>query len=1357
MNELSVKFSIRWKLLTIMICLVVSVLAISTYLQIASQKQIFERELDLRITLIKEKLISRGGMLSSNLSRQIENGLATVNLSLISEVLKKIVDEDKELTYAILVDSSGRSYVHTLKPDLELEILSGHKTSESPGLFIYEHAYDDVPVMEFIVPIQISTEPWGVLRLGFSLDVLNQEVIGFQKDNAFKVQTMIKQSVFVACAFIAITVFIILILSDRLSRPLRRLTKVVNKFAAGDFLAADNIKVNSRDEIGVLAKAFVDMSLDLRASYLKLHNYNVTLEQKVKERTAELAEARDEAIKANQSKSHFLSMISHEIRTPMNAIIGMTQMSLKTDLNDIQHDYLSKVQSSADSLLLIINDLLDTSKIEAGQLAVEAIPFNLEDVLIHLNTLVGIKAEEKSIELHFSIAPDVPLFLIGDPLRIGQILLNLVGNAIKFTDTGDIIVKIELVEESNFADSELMLKFTVKDSGIGLQPQQIEGLFKPFVQADLSTSRLYGGTGLGLTISKQLVELMGGEITVESEFGLGSDFIFTLCLMQSNDSAAKKPTISAISCQGTNVLVVDDNALAREILKTYLESFEFNVGLACSGLEAIAVLENAHENPYSLVLMDWKMSGMDGIQTAKMIKESKKIDTVPTIIMVTAYAKEDVLPKVKSLELAGVIIKPVNPSYLFDSVISTLQTECVIDGIDKKSMTKPAEDTLMTTLKGKRILVVDDNSINQQVAQTLLEYEGLEVSLADNGQQAVQMVKDIQFDAVLMDLQMPVMDGFEATQLIRSENHYSDLPIIALTAYAREKEREKCLSHGMQDCVSKPIDIDQLLLIFSQYFQQEAIEHNHGLVDLIYSKNSAEAGVKSIQLSGLDITAGIKNVAGDEPVYFKLLQDFEQQFTDVLQRIKSSLATGNKQQAKQLAHGLKGVASNIAAFDLADKALGLDIALKEQQKESTLPVKGCEDALHQVLSDIKKLLVYRQEHIDFISHNNAPDYELANKELIKLTELLRVNSLDIDWCFDVIKASLVNSEFTEEVKQLGQSISEFDFKTALSNTQVLVQKLPVDQVDHVIEKTEIDNKPRILIVDDIPVNIKVLAQVLRDEYVIQVANNGYDVDSILKISPQADLILLDIEMPGLNGYELCQKLKADEQTKNIPVIFITGRSEAIDEKNGLEMGAVDYIVKPFNNAVVKARIKTHIELKRQGDLLEQLASNDGLTGIANRRKFDEVMDQEWVRAIRSQKPLSVIFVDVDHFKSVNDVYGHAVGDQCLIVVADTIKSNLKRKTDIVARYGGEEFVLILPEVDAKSALMLAETMRIKIEQLKIACAQTNGFISLTISLGFATVVPTMEFSASDLVAAADEAVYKAKSCGRNQVKEGIIS
>ncbi|NOR71580.1 MAG: response regulator, partial [Methylomarinum sp.] len=1049
MNELAVKFSIRWKLLTTMICLVVSVLAISTYLQIASQKQIFDRELDLRITLIKEKLISRGGMLSSNLSRQIENGLATVNLSLISEVLKKIVDEDRELTYAILVDSSGRTYIHTLKPELELEILSGHKVPETPELIIYEHSYDGSPIIEFIVPVQISTEPWGVLRLGFSLDALNQETIGFQKDNAFKIQTMIKHSVYVASAFIAITIVIILILSDRLSRPLRRLTGVVNKFAAGDFVAADTIKVNSRDEIGVLAKSFVDMSLELRASYLKLQNYNVTLEQKVKERTIELAEARDEAIKANQSKSNFLSMISHEIRTPMNAIIGMTQMSLKTDLSEMQHDYLSKVKISADSLLMIINDILDTSKIEAGQLAIENIPFNLEDVLTQLNILVGIKAEEKNIELHFAIAQDVPLFLLGDPLRIGQVLLNLVGNAIKFTDTGDIIVKIELVEDGILAAPELILKFTVKDTGIGLQPKQIEELFKPFVQADISTSRIYGGTGLGLTISKQLVELMGGKITVESEFGLGSDFIFTLCLKQSNDITAKKPTVLPISCQGTNVLVVDDNAPAREILKTYLESFEFNVSLACSGEEAIMVLENAHENPYSLVLMDWKMSGMDGIQTAKMIKESKRIVTIPTIIMVTAYAKEDVLPKVRALELAGVIVKPVNPSYLFDTVLSTLQTECVIDGVDKNSITKPAEDKWINRLKDRKILVVDDNSINQQVAQALLEYEGLDVTLADNGQQAVQMVKDMQFDAILMDLQMPVMDGFETTQLIRSENLYSDLPIIALTAYAREKEREKCLSYGMQDCVSKPIDIDQLLLMFSQYIKHEDTEHNHSVAELISPMNREETGVKNIQLSGLDIAAGIKNVAGHEQIYFKLLLDFEQQFTDVLQRIKSGLESDNKVQAKQLAHGLKGVASNIAAFDLASRAADLEVALKEPQKGLTLAIEGFEHALHQVLSDIKTVSVYNQEHVEVVDHNKAPDYDLANKELIKLTELLMLNSLDIDWCFDVIRESLANSEFTEEVKQLGQCISVFDFKTALSHTQVLVQKLPVDQVGHV--------------------------------------------------------------------------------------------------------------------------------------------------------------------------------------------------------------------------------------------------------------------------------------------------------------------
>ncbi|MCK4841132.1 MAG: response regulator [Methylococcales bacterium] len=685
-------FSIRWKLLSIMIVLVVSVLVVSTYLQISHQKQIFNRELALRVTLSKEKLISRGDALSKNLARQVQNALATANLSLISDILYKIVSEDSELSYAVLVDSLNRVYIHTLKSDMELEILPEQQKSKlkQNQISFYQYQDDNFSVIEFIKKIQISTEPWGTLQLAFTLDTLDKETLGFRQDNELKIQDMIKQSIYTAGGFIVFIVFIMLILTDRILRPLRRLTGAANQLAKGNFKATDKIKINSKDEVGMLSVAFINMAEDLQSSYAELQNYSETLEKKVQERTIELATARDEAVKANQSKSNFLSMVTHEIRTPMAAIIGLTKLSLKTNLDVQQRNYLSKVENSADSLLIIANDLLDLSKIEAGQFSIESTRFNLEDVLNQLTTLVEIRLKEKGLDLQYVIDDNIPLSFQGDPLRLNQILLNLVGNAIKFTEKGGVVVKIELAKDLPQDNPKLMLRFSVKDTGIGLSQTQIERIFTPFSQANSSTSRLYGGTGLGLSISKQLVELMGGTITIESVPEIGSDFIFTLCLIQN-----------------------------------------------------------------------------DGLLFKKKIRKNKTLDS-------------------KQGE--------------------TIDKGCV----------------------GGNILVVDDNTINLEVAKALLEDEGFQVSTTKNGQQAFDMLKQAMplFDAVLMDLRMPVMDGFDAASLIRTEACLKDIPIIALTAQASRKEREKCLNHKMQDCISKPIEMEQLLNCLNKYIKPKLLRNS---------------------------------------------------------------------------------------------------------------------------------------------------------------------------------------------------------------------------------------------------------------------------------------------------------------------------------------------------------------------------------------------------------------------------------------------------------------------------------------------------------------------------------------------------
>lgn len=1212
MEQKNIKFSIRWKLLSVMTCLMICVLLVSTWLQIVNQKQLYGRELSLLIHLTKEKLVSRGTIISGNLVREVQNGLATVNLSQISETLKKTVDEDKGLSYAILMDSSGRAYIHTLAPEKELDILT-----EIPDQFAiqqqqpvnYEHTEYGVHVIEFIVPIQISTQPWGVLRLGFSLDVLNKETQRFQESYAVKIKEMIWHSIYVAIIFIAISSIIILILSDRLSRPLRRLTDTANKLAGGDFSAAEQLNDFSKDEIGLLSTSFKEMSNDLKISYQELQNYNLKLEYNVKERTAELAEARDEAVKANQSKSDFLSMISHEIRTPMNAIIGLTRLALKTDLTEQQFDYLSKVKASSDALLTIINDLLDVSKIEAGQLGIEVVSFNLDDVLADLKSMAGVKADEKQLNLQFSIADDVPLLLQGDPLRLGQVLLNLVTNAIKFTDSGGVIVQVSLDEKQLNDSQKVRLKFSVKDTGIGLTEQQIDGLFEPFIQADSSTTRLYGGTGLGLTICKKLVELMNGEIKVVSEQGLGSDFIFTIILQR----------------------------------------------------------ENAEFLPSKIIMN------------------------------VNSYAENDNSSRVVS---------------------------------------------------GGRILVVDDHEINLQVAKGILEEEGFEVVLANNGEDALEKVHDYCFDAVLMDLQMPKMDGYEATRIIRSEPRFSKLPIIALTADARQDETIEYKKKGLDACITKPIDMEQLFEILTQCIDRQLSgSESHACV----SSDTQNVVINADFESGLNYQQGIKQVSGNEQLYHKLLSEFEQQFSHAVEPISRNISSSNLEQAEQLTHALKGVACNIAAFELAESLGKIETGLKIPCEDFSNLLAQCERALQCVLSDIKNLHLECPDEIE--NRQETVDFNKTYENLSVLIELLKDNRLDADLSFDGLKADLAGAHFIDEVKQLERYINQFDFDSALTISTALLGKLPVGiegQQQAVIDK---NNAPCILIVDDMPLNIKVLVQALRDSYVIKIANNGDKAETITKMLPQPDLILLDIEMPGMNGYELCTKLKANVLTEKIPIIFITGRTEVIDERIGFEMGAVDYIAKPFNASVVQARVKTHVELKRQTDLLAKMASQDSLTGIANRRYFDEYIEQEWLRARRSKTFLSIIFIDIDFFKHFNDFFGHSVGDQCLKIVATAIKQCLKRQSDFVARYGGEEFVVVLPDTDITAAAQLAEKMRSTVQDLKLPHTPAKGFNTVTLSLGVSSVIPDEKSNVGALVGAADRALYQVKCGGRNQVKE----
>lgn len=762
---------------------------------------------------------------------------------------------------------------------------------------------------------------------------------------------------------------------------------------------------------------------------------------------AEADRARIVAEEASRSKSEFLANMSHEIRTPMNAVIGLTHLALRTELTPKQQDYMRKIEVSGLSLLGIINDILDFSKIEANKLDMESINFDLQSVLDNVINLISIRAEEKGLELLLNVGRNVPYSLIGDPLRLGQVLINLAGNSIKFTEKGQVLIKVEPVVQKKQEPEKTLLKFSVADSGIGMTKEHMGKLFNSFIQANGSTTRKYGGTGLGLAISRRLVNLMGGEISVESTYGEGSVFSFTAKFgLQSGEPA--KLMLNPGDLRGMRVLVVDDNANSREILRALMEEFSFDVFTVPSGEDAISELKKsaAHNNHYQLVLMDWKMNGMDGIEAAKKIKADENLAHIPAILMVTAYGREEIMNQAKAVDIAGFLIKPVNRSLVFDTIMNLFgRTGTVKHFFSDENTQKISIDSI----RGARILLVEDNEINQQVAQELLEDAGLLVTVSNNGIEAVDALtgkKDptILYDCVLMDIQMPEMDGYQATTAIREwekitppdgrtnfANPQAAMPIIAMTAHAMESEREKCLDSGMNAHIAKPIDPELLFTTLAQWIgpdqRREKVPHS-------IKKNLPDAPGLPEELPGFDLKAGLSRVAGNEALFLDLLSRLYKQHRQVDQQINLAIQNKDLELAERLAHSIKGMAGNLGASKLQMSAGDLELSIRQNETDKFQNLQDqFSQSLKITIEAIRPLVHQADLETSSIVHDTEP---LEKERIITLiNEIARMISSDYGAAIDKIetlKSMLNNSRLSSLVKELTNYLDEFDEQSAIN-------------------------------------------------------------------------------------------------------------------------------------------------------------------------------------------------------------------------------------------------------------------------------------------------------------------------------------
>ena len=766
----------------------------------------------------------------------------------------------------------------------------------------------------------------------------------------------------------------------------------------------------------------------------------------------------NQAKAATKAKSEFLANMSHEIRTPMNAIMGFTDLLSKTALSDKQKDYIQKIQLASHSLLRIINDILDLSKIEAGKMEMEHTAFRIQDVMDSLSDMFSNKAAEKGIELLISVAPETPIQVMGDPLRLRQILINLTNNAIKFTNHGEVVITIGLKRPEHCSalptqedDAHVTVEFAVVDTGIGISERLLPRLFESFSQADGSTTRKYGGTGLGLTISKRLVEMMGGSLKVESELDKGSAFYFSIPFELPPDAKSQQ-FLPPSRFQDLHVLVVDDNKTSQKFLQDMLTSFSFHVTLASSGAEAILLLEQAALTvPFDLVLMDLIMPEIDGIETSKQIRAHEQLSRVP-IIMMTAFGREEVMQQAGKSGINGFLIKPVKEPLLFETIMNIFESRNA-DTASDNNFSKNTEISI--NFGHAKILLVEDNHMNQQLAAEILRLASADVETVNHGEEALRAIQQTHYDAILMDIQMPQMDGFEATRRIRDDARFQNIPIIAMTAHAMSGDREKCLEAGMNDYVTKPIVTEQLYDALSKWLpQSHATPPSPAMPLHAQPETPSPVSPKNAtlpELPGINLDLALKRLGGNCHFFQELLQEFFETYHETASAVHQALEQKNYATALTILHTLKGVSGNISATRLFSATERLEKEIRWGNVRHLTPLlTAFDDSLEEILETIHTRVLSKpcQPQPSQLAAQTAGDLAELTPIFKQLLQQLSTMNLEAEECLSTLKLSLNSYADTVYFQELEHAIYSLDYEKAIIALHKLADALSISLSDY---------------------------------------------------------------------------------------------------------------------------------------------------------------------------------------------------------------------------------------------------------------------------------------------------------------------